>query len=179
MKNKWSKKTICLVLTALVLVAGLGVGSAMAYFTTYAMAKGSEAVVLKFGDTEIDEDVVAGQKQIVLKNTGDGACYVRLKALTGDKYKDSLVYSEPDNAGKWTPGADGYYYFSDIVVPKGTSTELEVKFAFPAEEEPTDFNVIIIQECTPVLYDENGNPYADWSVTADVTQSVYKEEGES
>ena len=133
MKNKWSKKTICLVLTALVLVAGLGVGSAMAYFTTYAMAKGSEAVVLKFGDTEIDEDVVAGQKQIVLKNTGDGACYVRLKALTGDKYKDSLVYSEPDNAGKWTPGADGYYYYSEIVPAGGTTSQINVSFSFPEE----------------------------------------------
>ena len=59
------------------------------------------------------------------------------------------------------------------------TTELEVKFAFPEGKEPTNFNVIIIQECTPVLYDAYGNPYADWSVTADVTQSIYKGEDES
>lgn len=178
MKKK-NFKTLCFAAAALTLTAGITVESAMAYFTTYVTAKGGYTVELGFTRTEIEEKVEYGKKVITLTNTGDYDCYVRLKALTGDAYKDSLLYSEPGGAGKWTPGADGYYYFSDIVVPKGTSTELEVKFAFPAEEEPTDFNVIIIQECTPVLYDENGNPYADWSVTADVTQSVYKEEGES
>ena len=28
----------------------------------------------------------------------------------------------------------------------------------PSEE----FNVVVIQECTPILYDEDGNAYADW-----------------
>ena len=30
-----------------------------------------------------------------------------------------------------------------------------------------DFNVIVVQECTAVLYDENGQPYYDWSILAD------------
>ena len=38
-----------------------------------------------------------------------------------------------------------------------------------------DFNVIVVQECTPVLYDENGNPYADWNAVADSTESSYTE----
>ena len=29
--------------------------------------------------------------------------------------------------------------------------------------EDDDFNVIIVHEATKVLYDEDGNPYADWS----------------
>lgn len=178
MKKKYLK-TICLASVVLTLVAGVAVESAMAYFTTYVTAKGGYTVELGFTRTEITEMVEYGKKVITLTNTGDYDCYVRLKALTGDAYKDSLVYSEPDGAGKWIPGVDGYYYFNDIVAPQGTSTELEVKFAFPEGKEPTSFNVIIIQECTPVLYDEYGNPYADWSVTADVTQSVYKGEGES
>lgn len=40
-------------------------------------------------------------------------------------------------------------------------------------EYTDDFNVIVIQECTPVLYDENGNPYADWNVILDTKQDSY------
>ena len=178
MKKKYLK-TICLAAVVLTLVAGIAVEHAMAYFTTYVEAKGGYTVDLGFTRTEIKEDVEFGKKVISLKNTGDYDCYVRLKALTGDAYKDSLMYSEPSGAGKWIPGAEGYYYYSDIVVPEGNTSELVVKFAFPEGKEPTNFNVIIIQECTPVLYDATGNPYADWSVKAEVTQSVYKGEGES
>ena len=34
-----------------------------------------------------------------------------------------------------------------------------------------DLNVIVIQECTPVQYDDNGEPYADWDVTFEDSQS--------
>lgn len=173
MKKKMSKKTICLKMAAMALVAGLSINSVMAYFTTYATAEGGVVLDLGFTKTEIDEKVVDGRKEIVLENTGDYDCYVRLKALTGDAYKESLMYSEPDNAGKWTPGVDGYYEYSEILAPGESSSQINVSFAFP-EENPTDFNVIIIQECTPVLYDENGEAYADWDAIADVSQSIYQ-----
>ena len=35
-------------------------------------------------------------------------------------------------------------------------------------EEGEAFNVIVVQECTPVLYDENGNAYADWNANAEI-----------
>ena len=172
MRLKELKKSTCLAAAALILTAGLMVGETMAYFTTYATAEGGVEIDLGFTDTDIDENVVNGKKEIVLKNTGDYDCYVRLKALTGDAYQGSLKYQEADGAGKWTPGADGYYYYSDIVEAGGSTSRIDVSFSFP-EEEPKDFNVIIIQECTPVLYDEAGEPYADWEKTADVSQSYY------
>lgn len=174
MKKNIRKRTICLTAAAVTLTASLFVGTAMAYFTTYATAEGGVELDLGFTETIPQEEVVDGKKEIQLVNTGDFDCYVRLKAFTGDAYKESFAYSEPSGAGKWTPGADGYYYYSDIVAPDGLTDQIDVSFAFGAEEEPADFNVIIIQECTPVLYDENGNPYADWDVTADVSQSIYK-----
>ncbi len=176
--KKNTLRSICLAAAALILTAGVAVGGVMAYFTTYVTAKGGYTVELGFTKTEIEEEVEYGKKVITLSNTGDYDCYVRLKALTGDAYKDSLVYSEPEDAGNWTPGADGYYYYNSIVPPLETTSQLVVRFAFPQDKEPTDFNVIIIQECTPVLYDEYGAPYADWNVVADVSRSVYKGEGE-
>ncbi len=178
--KKNTLKTICLSGAALVLTVGLTVGSAMAYFTTYATSEGQVTLSLGFAQTEIEEKVVAGKKEIKLTNTGDQDCYVRLKALTGDVYKDSIIYSEQDGAGKWTPGGavDGYYYYSDIVAAGQATTQIDISFAFPEGEDPAGFNVIIIQESTPVLYDENGNPYADWAGKVDVSQSVYKGEAE-
>ena len=38
----------------------------------------------------------------------------------------------------------------------------------PEDVEPgTDFNVVVIYESTPVLYDSDGNPYADWTAKVD------------
>lgn len=170
---KKNKRNMFLALTVLVLTMSIGIGSAMAYFTTYAIAKGGVEIDLGFTQTFPEEDVVNGKKEIILTNVGDYDCYVRLKALTGNAYKDSIVYSETNNAGKWTPGADGYYYYGEIVPAKGSSSQIDVSFTFPSEE-PADFNVIIIQECTPVLYNADGTPYADWSVKADVSQSIYR-----
>ena len=104
---KKSKLKICLSAAALVLAMSVMVGTAMAYFTTYATAEGGVTVDLGFVHTEIDEEVINGKKQIVLQNTSEFDCYVRLKALVGDAHKVGVVYSEPEGAGLWTPGADG------------------------------------------------------------------------
>jgi len=40
-----------------------------------------------------------------------------------------------------------------------------------------DFNVIVVQECTAALYDENGKAYADWSRIADTGSGEYNGEG--
>ena len=168
MKKNMNKKTICLAVAAFVLAGSLTVGSAMAYFTAFDTAAGAVELDLGFTETIPNENVVNGKKEITLTNTGSYDCYVRLKALAGDKYKDSLAYS---GDSKWAPGAEGYYYYSDIVPAGGSTSQIDVSFSFPTEE-PDDFNVIIIQECTPVLYDADGNPYADWSVVADISKSV-------
>ncbi len=174
---KRNKMKICLSAAALVLAMSVMIGTAMAYFTTYAVAEGGVTLDLGFTQTEINEEVVNGKKQIVLENTSDYDCYVRLKALTGNAHKDGIAYSEPDGAGLWTPGVDGYYYYNGIVAAGEATSQIDVSFILPQENQ-TDFNVIIIQECTPVLLDENGEAYADWSVTADISQSVYEGEDE-
>lgn len=46
MKKKLNKKTLCLTAAALTLTAGLSVGSAMAYFTTYVTAQGGQELSL-------------------------------------------------------------------------------------------------------------------------------------
>ena len=92
MKKVKSKKTIGLSLTALVLIFGLTVGSAMAYFTTYVTAERSIPLNLGATVTVPEEDTDAQPKEIIVYNTGDYDCYVRLKALVGSQY--TVQYSE-------------------------------------------------------------------------------------
>jgi len=40
---------------------------------------------------------------------------------------------------------------------------LDVKIDVPDGFDRDNFNVVVIQECTPVVYDESGNATADWT----------------
>lgn len=174
MKKNFSKKSLCLAAAALALTASLSVGSAMAYFTTYATAEGGVAVSLGTTVTEPQETVSDWTKHITIQNTGDYDCFVRVKVFAGSKYQSGLVFSDED--GKWSPGEGDYYYYSDVVPAGGSSGELQVKINFDYEEVKEDFNVIVAQECTRVLYNEEGNPYADWNVIVDSGQETYNDQ---
>ena len=167
MKRKYLKnKTFWLGAAAIVLAGSVSAQSAMAYFTTYVKAKGGYEITLG-SQTEIEEDVKDMTKEIKISNTGETDCYVRVKVFAGSQYQEGLVYS--DESGKWTPGDDGYYYYSDIIAPGAKSEELLVKIS--NMNLPKDFNVIVVSECTPVILDAEGNPSADWTKKADVAQT--------
>ena len=169
--NKLSKKTICLAAAALALTGTLAVGSAYAYFTTYSEAKGN--VVFELGETHTEphEEVKDGKKIVFIENTGDYDCYIRIRAYAGNNYK--LTY-EDGGSGKWYDGKDGYWYYRDILTVGSFSKTVNVILPQELLKDVTDekdLNVIVIQECTPVQYDDNGEPYADWDVTFEDSQS--------
>lgn len=155
-------KRITLLLTAFALVVtmSLSVGSSMAYFTTYATARGGYQIVLGH-QTKITEDYDNWKKTIVVSNTGSVPVYVRVKAFAGNSI--TLNYS---GSTKWTyNNSDQYWYYSDIVPVGGSTESLVVSIEFDRSKVSSDFNVIVVQECTPVLYDASGSPYADWSLS--------------
>lgn len=176
MKKYLNKKTFCLAGAAVLLAGSVTVGSALAYFTTYATASGGAEVSLGFTQTEPEEEVYNKTKHIVISNEGDFECFVRVKILAGEKYKDVLnIYGEG-----WTQDAsadeNGFYYYTykDPVVPgEKTPDELVAEIGIDSVDSTEDFNVIVIQESTPVLYDQEGNPYADWNVILDTVQDNY------
>lgn len=175
MKRRLGKKTVFLTAAALTMTLGLSVGTAMAYFTTYTEAAGGVELELGFTETIPHEEVTDWTKHIRIENTGNYDCYVRVKVFAGELFQDSLTYG--DDSGKWTPGADGYYYYSDIVPAGGMTEELRVMIDHMDAEQ--SFNVIVVQECTLVQYDGNGSPYADWNTIADSGEEVYEgEQGE-
>lgn len=155
---------------ALILLAGSAADRAMAYFTTYVSSEGGKVLELGFPTTEVDEEVSAREKRITIKNTGDYDCYVRVKAFAGDQY--TLTVEGLSNPG-WQE-KDGYYCWTEIL-PAGESTNSEalvIKIAGKETDIPADsFNVIVVQECTPVPYDDDGNAITwdkvNWNRKAD------------
>lgn len=158
------KKNILLAAMAAALTLSAGVGSAWAYFTTYAEAKGGYTIEL--GDrTTVEEEFSAWTKHVVVTSEeGSEPVYVRARAFCGSGY--SLVYSGSD---RWGPAADGYYYYSDILGGGESTDPLDVRIEdVPAEvDDAAAFNVVVVYETTPVLYREDGTPYADWTATLD------------
>lgn len=178
--DKRKKKTLWLVAAAFTLTMGLSVGSAMAYFTTYTAASGRAALELEQTVTIPQEEVADWTKHVTIENTGDVDCFVRVKAFAGEIYQDSLQYS--DDHGKWTPGEDGYYYYSDVVPAKEEGKDPyrteELRIHIDNMDREQSFNIILVQESTQVLYDEQGNPTADWNRIMDSDETVYAEEDE-
>ena len=166
--RKLSKKSLCLAAAALTLTAGISAGTAMAYFTTYTEASGGVTLNMGFSETIPKEDFSNWTKHVSVENTGDYDCYVRVKALAGSKYQDGLQYSDSD--GKWTPGEDGYYYYSDLIAPGESTSVLDIRI--DSKESDASFNVVVVQESTKVLYNENNEPYADWTQIADTSETT-------
>ena len=153
----------------LVLVLSMGIGSAWAYFTTYAEARGGYTIELG-GKTELREEFSAWTKHVAITNAPDSVpVYIRAKAFCGSQYE--LVYM--DESGKWSPGADGFYYYSDPVAGGETTAELQILIDnVPVDVNTGDsFNVIVVYESTPVQYHADGTPYADWNVVLDTGTS--------
>ncbi len=172
MKRKKTAGTVLLGAVALVLAGGVTAGQALAYFTSYASAGGRVQLSLGFTETETNDTVRDWTKHISITNTGENDCYIRVKVFAGEKYRDFLEYSQEGES--WVQDEDGYWYYGQVVMPGETTGELLVrlhreKLSMTVEDgEEEEFNVIVVQECTAVLHDGAGNPYADWdSVAAD------------
>lgn len=142
--RKINKKSLCLAAAALTLTAGISAGTAMAYFTTYTEASGGVTLNMGFSETIPKEDFSNWTKHVSVENTGDYDCYIRVKALAGSKYQDGLQYSDSD--GKWTPGEDGYYYYSDPIAPGESTSVLDIRI--DSKESDASFNVVVVQEST-------------------------------
>ena len=161
--KRWTKPFI---FGAAALLAGAAaLPEAMAYFTTYVSAAGGYRVTLG-SYTEIQEDVSDMTKHIVIQNTGETECYVRVKVFGGSLYELSYEAGE-----SWTQGEDGYWYYQQIVPAGGQTSQLNASITVPENSTET-FQIVVIQECTPVLYRENGEPYGDWERQADTTIDI-------
>lgn len=147
---------LILVAAAIALIGGLAVKPAIAYFTDTATV--SKTIPISLGDVELpemDDDVNHMIKTIAISNTGDYDIFVRAKAL----YPDTCTITKQTSTN-WSDLDGGYYYYSEILKPGEKTEDLNLKIDF---DGTGDFNVIIVQEATKVIYDDDGNVTADWA----------------
>jgi hypothetical protein len=159
------RNTFFLTAAAILLVLGVSIGSTMAYFSTYTTAQGGKVIHLGAA-TEIEEAFDSWTKRVtVTSDENSQPVYVRAIAYAGSQYE--LTY---EGTG-WSRGDDGYYYYGNAL-EGGASTEELLVHIGNVPDDAEAFDVVVIYETTPVLYDENGNPYADWSqkVVSDSTE---------
>jgi hypothetical protein len=161
--EKRNKKMWMLPAAALAMTAFLTLEGASAYFTTYVSAGGSRVIHMG-SETEIHEDLSNMTKHISITNTSQiNDCFVRVKVFHSGQFQVS--YRDRSESGSlWTYSeADGYWYYGPVLLA-GASTEiLDAKIEnLPENFDRDSFNVVVIQECTPAVYDEDGNLSADW-----------------
>lgn len=168
MRKKLNKKPVILAAAAFTLTALVSAGPAMAYFTTYSGASGSVSMDLGFTQTVPEEEVDSAGKHVRISNVGDYDCFVRVKAFS----VIDLGYEPGDG---WSQGEDGYWYYGPVLAAGETTPELLVTYQLPEVTEEggmDEVNIIVVQECAPVVYDEAGAPAPDWDhvITSDATE---------
>lgn len=163
------RRYIIVAALAFALVLGMTVAPAGAYFTDHSTANGGMTIKVA-PQPQIHEWYANKTKQIVITNAEDAtmSVYARVRVYT------SL---ENDIKGEgWTKDGDWYVY-DGAIAPGGKSSKLEVKLTFPtvkSEEQPDgsvygdNYNVEVIYEAVPVLYDADGNEYVDWDYQWDM-----------
>lgn len=168
-----------LVAAALGMTGCLTFEGVSAYFTTYVSAGGSQVVHMG-SQTELHEDLSNMTKHISITNTSQiHDCFVRVKVFHSGQLEVSYR-DRSESGGLWTYSEeDGYWYYGPIL-PAGARTEiLDAKIGeLPENFDRDSFNVVVIQECTPVVYDEAGNPEADWNTVYRDYQETEGDQGE-
>ena len=184
--SRWARiRTGLMVTIAVMLVMSAAMGTAWAYFTTYARAKGS--VMLNLGHQEkIEENFNSWDKTINLTSEPDSRpAYIRVRAFCAEY---ELQYKNTDN---WTQDGDWWYYNKTLDPGKSladSGDELTVHIAdvpdtgTPGLEDDETFSVVIIYESTDVQYDEDGNEKtalnADWSRKVDTSRITSTQGGD-
>ena len=92
--------------------------------------------------------------------------YLRVRAVVGANYL--VTFSSGENWKVSESDSNCFEYTKGLNAGETTET-LELNIDVVDSSITNDFNVIILQETTKVLYDEAGNPYADWDAAVKST----------
>ncbi|MBQ7147545.1 MAG: hypothetical protein IJR96_02215 [Pseudobutyrivibrio sp.] len=150
-----------LVAAAFLMIGAAGVAPTMAYFTDTKEVTGG--VLVSLGDSELTpHDSAEGLlKTVAVENTSQYDAFVRVKAIYSENFNATIT--EEAKANGWSVNEDGYYYYSDILAAGETSKELKLQIEVKDETIADQFNVVIVEEATKVIYDAEGNTRCDWN----------------
>lgn len=162
------RKSIVTAGLAVALVLGAAVAPAAAYLTDNDEALGQVPVGPLSTVVRIEEKVEDLSKVVTLTaDEKSGPVYVRMRAYTGPDYMKKLVYAAGEGWDR-EPDSEGWFYYAPILNPGEPASSFGVELVDLPEGTlllPGDkVNIVIVYEYTPVLYQEDGTPYADWNL---------------
>ncbi len=153
------RNKLAVTMLAVMLVLGMGVGTAWSYFTDSTTAEGSVSVHVK-PTTTITEENGPGTKTIRIRNTSENVpVYVRARVYAADE-----LGANASGSG-WSGSIDAWYDYDEPLAVGSETQPLNVSFALKHEARDGDeTNVIVVYECVPVTYDADHNPLpASWN----------------
>ena len=147
---------------ALVLIAGAAIKPAYAYFTARSAAQGGYTLELSNKTSLTETKVSMWAKHAVVTNNGSTPVFVRVAAFSGDAY---VLGSESEN---WSDKSGDYYYYLSSLQPGESTSEIVITIGNVPEvaDIGSRFQVILVSESVPVVYDAKGLPDANasWSM---------------
>ncbi|MBR4472910.1 MAG: hypothetical protein IKS55_04660 [Oscillospiraceae bacterium] len=177
------KRTLILAVLAVLLVLCSSIGSAIAYFTTFASARGGYVIQLG-GKTEITERIVENRKIISIKNTpekpedaGKYPVFVRVKAFTDSDgvLDDSSNALYPGNSDAlWErDGENCWRYRKALYAGEETEPAFTIDVSSNRRLKPEEtmiLDVVVVYESVPAVFTDDGSPDLDtaWE-TGDIT----------
>lgn len=184
------KRNLVLIALVFALIICATIQPAMAYFTTYVRAKGGHEVT--FGDTtEITEKYSNFLKEVTIRNKDDSyPVFIRAKVLYEGKFEIAVSgtgWTAKQDDGYYYYGSNSstdHRTVTHTILNGGQSTNgplcVEIQNVPPVTikdennkdipnpafqrltEGERSFSVVVVYESTPVRYDENNNPEAEW-----------------
>ena len=157
---------------AAALALGAAFAPAAAYLTGSVTAKADVSVAPLSVRTELNEPIVGLTKQVTITREGDSApVWVRVRLVAGDTVAKGLQVTGDD----WSYDEDDGWWYYGIALDGDPNTTSTLSVTVDGETVPADaldgekFNVVVIHECAPVLYDEEGNEIANWGLPLDTS----------
>ena len=166
-----SKRKILLLASALVMVAVLGIGGTLAYFTD----KDEEINTFTVGNVDIDltepgwdpelggtgeeeaKDVYPGEplaKDPTIENIGKNPCFVRISVSNLDQFvaeygENAMIglryqYVDGYNTNDWVLHTDGYYYYTKVLAAGADTTPVFDSIVIPTaltNGDGTEFHI--------------------------------------
>ena len=153
-------KKYMLVAAALLIIGGVAVRPAMAYFTDSHETTGS--IQISIGDSKLTpKDSADGLlKTVSVTNTSNYDAFVRVKAVYSKNFSAAITDEAKENG--WSE-KDGYFYYAPVLAAGESTPDLKIQISVVDNSIADSFNVVIIEEATRVIYDSEGNTSCDWN----------------
>ena len=149
----FTRRGAAVLLAALLCVAATA-GTALAYYTDTARASGMVPLAIPDDpppSTEVEEELVDGSKDVVVRNTGDVPALVRVRVICAEANADvAITRATPDwvlPEGQSAAGEQrGWYYYNRLLAPGEATSVLHVGVE-PKEGAAAEFDVVVVQQC--------------------------------